>query len=172
MTKGISQSKQIGPALGDFVPETQWPSIAFDDKQAHSDVDPDLEDKPSEWPSIPFDDDQDVKDTTDVLADSGDSVASVEAHLEQPDFDHTQSSSSSDQLHVIEQLGAEDMDSSFPLEESMLEKEQELVIPDLGLSEEPVQSNQPSNDQEVASNDAGLEEVPSDLGELRFASDD
>ena len=96
----------------------------------------------------------------------------MQKHLQQPDFDQMQSSSSSDQLHVIEQLSAEDMDSSSPLEESMLEQEQEFVIPDLGLSEEPFQSNQPSNDQEDASNDSALEEALPDLGELRFASDD
>ena len=102
--------------------------------------------------------------------DSGDSVPSAEAHLQQPDFDQMQSSSSSDQLHVIEQLSAEDMDSSSPLEESMLE--QELVIPDLGLSEELLQSKQISADQEDARNDADIDEALPDLGELRFASDD
>ena len=44
--------------------------------------------------SISFDDDQDVKDTTVVLDDSADSVPSAEAHLQQPDFDQMQSSSS------------------------------------------------------------------------------
>ena len=88
----------------------------------------------------------------------------VEQHLEQPNVYQTQTSSSGDQLPVIEQLSAEDIDFSPPLEESMLEQEQEqeqeqeFVIPDIGLSEELVQSKQLSADQEDARIEADIDE--------------
>ena len=88
-------------------------------------------------------------------------------------MDQIQSSSSADQLPVIEQSSAEDMNSP-QLEESMLEQEQEqeFVIPDIGLSEELVQSKQLSADQEDARIEADIDEALTDLGELRFASGD
>ena len=54
----------------------------------------------------------------------------------------------------------------------MVEKEEESVIPDLGLTGESVQSQQLSTDQVSASNNVGTDQVLQDLGELRFAQDD
>ena len=77
--------------------------------------------------------------------------------MEQSKFDQMQSLSPRDQPHEIEQ-SSRGFDSATPLEESTLEQEEEFVISDLDLSEELVQSKQPSTDQVDARNDAGTDE--------------
>ena len=147
LTNGTSRSNPISTGMGDSLPETEWPSISFDD-------------------------DQFINETTVALSDSGHSVSSAQQHMEQSKFDQMQSLSPRDQPHEIEQSSAEDFDSATPLEESTLEQEEEFVISDLDLSEELVQSKQLSTDQVDARNDAGTDEFLTDLGELRFAKDD
>ena len=147
LTNGISRSNPISTGMGDSLPETEWPSISFDD-------------------------DQFINETTVALSDSGHSVSSAQQHMEQSKFDQMQSLSPRDQPHEIEQSSVEDFDSATPLEESTLEQEEEFVISDLDLSEELVQSKQLSTDQVDARNDAGTDEFLTDLGELRFAKDD
>ena len=108
-----------------------------------------------------------------VSEDSGVSVSSAEVDLEKLEHDQTQSSSlPSEQLRQSEQSSSESLDLATPLEESIVEKEEKSVIPDLGLTGESVQSQQLSTDQVSASNNVTTDQALQDLVELRFAQDD
>ena len=172
LVNGSSRSNSISAGMDVSRPETEWPSIPSLD-EVHSGLDQDLGDVPSAWPSISFDHDQEVIETTVVSEDLDTSTSSADVHLEKLEYDQTQSSSlPSEQLQQSEQSSSESLGVATPLEESMLEKEEESVIPDLGLTGESVQSQQLSTDQVSASNNVGTDQVLQDLGELRFAQDD
>ena len=78
---------------------------------------------------------------------------------------------SPEQADQSEQSIAESSDLSASPKESIAQQEEELLIPNLDISQESAQDNQ-SNDQVPPSNDSNTEQILPELGELRFAQDD
>ena len=122
--------------MDDSVPETEWPSIALI-KQDENVLEEALEaeDEPSQWPSISLDGLLDAEDSGDVVETIEDPVVGDNDSTQE--FDGDQASNS-------ETSSSEDLYRVDSPDQVMTALEENLAIPDLPLSNEPVETKNPS----------------------------
>ena len=118
---------------------------------------------PSQWPSISLDGLLDAEDSGDVVETIEDPVVGDNDSTQE--FDGDQASNS-------ETSSSEDLYRVDSPDQVMTALEENLAIPDLPLSNEPVETKNPSIHEESSSDDPTLADEATELGELRFASDE
>ena len=165
-----------GPTSGgvdDSVSEIEWPSIASTQQaQEVSEEVVDAEDDRSGWPSIALNDALDLNDSAAVVESPEDPVVADEEQIQEVDAGQTTVSISSDQSSDSEKIGSEHLNLGDPPERVMAHQDGDLVIPDLPIALEPVETQDQSNDDELLSNEMVSSDANPELGELRFADDE
>jgi len=159
--------------MDDSVPETEWPSIASlkpDENVLEEALE--AEDEPSQWPSISLDGALDASDSGDVNEISEEPVVGDHDPIQDVDADQMPASGSLDQSSNSQTSSSEDLHPVDPPDQVRAGLEENLVIPDLSLSQEQVEKQNQSIQKESSPDDSTLADEASELGELRFASDE
>ena len=157
--------------VDDSISETDWPSVAsIQQAQKISEEVVDAEQDPSEWPSIVLDDAPDMRESA-AIEYSVDPVVALEAQMQEADADQVTASGSLDQSSKAEQPSSENLTSVALSDPEMVDQEENLMIPDLSLSLEPVEEQNQTNDQTPSADHPESVESSAELGELRFAED-
>ena len=170
------RSDEISSSVDDSLPEIEWPSIASMkqvDSTTKHDIESEVQDDASEWLSTSFDHEGEVSDLT-VVEDPSASTLAVRDQFEELESDQFEDPIVFKPPIQSEQSNSESSDLSALPDESMAQQREELMIPNLDISQESVQSQQ-LNDHVHRSDDSDdpdSAEILPDLGELRFAQDD
>ena len=174
-----SASKEQWPSINsptsgsvdDFVAETDWPSVAsIQPAQQVSEEVVDVEQDSPEWPSIVLEDAPDLRESA-AIEYSVDPVVAPDVQMQEADADQVTASGSLDQSSKDEQPSSENLTSVALPDPEMVDQEENLMIPDLSLSLEPVEEQNQTNDQTPSADHPELVESSAELGELRFAED-
>ena len=159
--------------MDDSLHEKEWPSIASitQDENIREEA-LDAEDEPSQCSSISLDGVLDARDSGDVVETSEDPVVPDNEPILDVDADQMPASGFLDQSSNSETSSSEDLHPVDPPDQVMAGLEENLTIPDLPLSNEPVERNNPSIQEESSPDAPTLVDEATELGELRFASDE
>ena len=168
-----SLNSSTSGGMDDSLHEKEWPSIASitQDENIREEA-LDAEDEPSQCSSISLDGVLDARVSGDVVEISEELAVGDNDPIQDVDADQMTASSSFDQSSNFETSSSEDLHPVDPPDLVRVGLEESLVIPDLPLSQEPVEKQNQSTHEESSSDDSMLADEATELGELRFASDE
>ena len=170
----INSDSPLTSSTNILIPETEWPSIAaIQQPERSSEENLDAEEESAAWPSISLDIVHNVVESDASLETREDSVSAAKGDFQDVVSDELISLTVSDQSSVSDKLSAESLELVVQPEPATTDQKEDLLIPDLALSEAPVERKKgKAKDEEISIDSIDMTEEIQELGDLRFADDE